>query len=68
MAFIRKKSKTNVHMMKNYPASNPSMFKDKDYIICCQLIIGYFALACGRLVFLPIEEKDLTYQIYQETE
>lgn len=49
--------------LTNFPFSSPLLRAGRCYPIVSTLQIGYFVLAAGRLVFLPISLQGATYII-----
>ena len=47
----------------NYPSSSPLLRTSRSYPVVSTLQIGYFVVAAGRLVFLPISLQGATYII-----
>lgn len=66
MARIKQHAKYNVVALKDYPLGRPMLYAGRNYILCAKLEIGYFALASGRLMFLPADQEGTTYKIHKE--
>lgn len=47
----------------NFPSSSPLLRAGRSYPVVSTLQIGYFVVAAGRLVFLPISLQGATYII-----
>lgn len=50
-------------LFANYPSSSPLLRFGRNYPVVSTLQIGYFVVAAGRLVFLPISLQGVTYII-----
>lgn len=50
-------------LFANYPSSSPLLRSGRSYPVVSTLQIGYFVVAAGRLVFLPISLQGSTYII-----
>lgn len=50
-------------LFANYPSSSPLLRSGRSYQVVSTLQIGYFVVAAGRLVFLPISLQGATYII-----
>lgn len=49
--------------LTNFPSSPPLLRAGRSYPVVSTLQIGYFVVAAGRLVFLPISLQGTTYII-----
>ncbi len=49
--------------LTNFPSSSPLLRAGHSYPVVSTLQIGYFVVAAGRLVFLPISLQGATYII-----
>lgn len=49
--------------LTNFPSSSPLLRAGRSYLVVSTLQIGYFVVAAGRLVFLPISLQGATYII-----
>lgn len=49
--------------LTNFPSSSPLLRAGRYYPVVSTLQIGYFVIAVGRLVFLPISLQGATYII-----
>lgn len=49
--------------LTNFPSSSPLLRAGRSYPVVSALQIGYFVVAAGRLVFLPISLQGATYII-----
>lgn len=49
--------------LTNFPSSSPLLRAGRNYPVVSTLQIGYFVVAAGRLVFLPISLQGATYII-----